>query len=1046
MGGANAVGGPSDFLVFGLFSIPSVCALRRPACSTARCGVRALLRPLVAAIGVVIAAAGSCPDASCAEGLRGLPFTRAYPLEELGYVPRGVRLSFDPLGRLVVIHDEVYAVLNDTEWVDLADKTPIRGINMTNVARGQDGRTYFAGRGSWGRVEGLTTDELQLVPLTPPNRPKWTNSTSFSDIVSTSKGMVFGGFNGIALLDYERGESRYVEASGVAKVFRLQDRVFVSCHGSPLQELDFERATLRPLPGANFSRVGADATAPLDDGRVLIYCRDGRLVVFDGETATPWPAQERYDLTGMVTAIERRVEGGIAVAITGKGLFLVSPEGEMTAAITTPEYHRINALASGEPGVLWAATEDAIVKVLHGSPVTVFGQRLGLPASWPAVLRWNGRVCVSSSGRLYEVVPGTQGMPARFERMKVAPENGAWATATHGEDLLIGNASGVMQVNQEGRMSRVMGMDDVAHLVMAEADRCYVIGRKEVAFLKFENGSWHEAAPRIRGVGNPVVAHAAGRSAWIELGANRVARLTERQGQLHLREINDLPWLETQWVNVGVVGHTVVLSGAVGGRYFFDEQTETWSEAPWLENLLSRSPYWITRVKRDAAGVLWGSHRQGVVTFTPHEGDYVVDASTFDLIGDQFPMVHILEGNDVWFAGGRSLFHVDENRSFPVAKPPAPPVLVSASNGRTQAPLDLEPMLAGQTVPLPFDQNSLNFRFFSGSYAWRRPPQFEYRLDETENWTPLPAGEVLRLSTLREGNHTLEVRLKSSEEAKPLRLNIASLPPWHRTWTAYSLYGFGLLASVAGIVIWTHRRGSRRNLALEKLVRERTRQLEAAMEKLNEETRNAATFAERNRIAGEIHDSLQQGLTGLMLQIDATLKIGDMPEDLRSRLNVARNMVSFTRHEVQHAVWDLETPLLKDAELGEALQKLVALISSGEPPIEVVVHGPSRPLPSTIKHHLLRIAQEAVTNAVRHAAAKQISLRLHYSADGVHLEVADDGRGFDAHQVISQVAGHFGLRGLQERAAKMHALLNVHSARGQGTRIQVVVPTSSLSS
>src|SRR5688572_11690170 len=113
------------------------------------------------------------------------------------------------------------------------------------------------------------------------------------------------------------------------------------------------------------------------------------------------------------------------------------------------------------------------------------------------------------------------------------------------------------------------------------------------------------------------------------------------------------------------------------------------------------------------------------------------------------------------------------------------------------------------------------------------------------------------------------------------------------------------------------------------------------MQQLNEETRNAATVAERNRLAGEIHDSLQQGLSGLILQLDATLKLPALAPDVRSRLLVARNMVSFTRHEVQHAVWDMESPLLDDAELGTALQKMATLISPGTPWVEIKVSGSS---------------------------------------------------------------------------------------------------------
>jgi signal transduction histidine kinase len=238
---------------------------------------------------------------------------------------------------------------------------------------------------------------------------------------------------------------------------------------------------------------------------------------------------------------------------------------------------------------------------------------------------------------------------------------------------------------------------------------------------------------------------------------------------------------------------------------------------------------------------------------------------------------------------------------------------------------------------------------------------------------------------------------------------------------------------------WSVRLTRHRNLALEGIVRERTDQLKTTMEKLNDETRNAATLAERDRLAGEIHDSLQQGLSGLILQLDATLKLPAVTHEVRSRLNVARNMVSFTRHEVQHAIWDMESPLLEGTELGEALRKIATLIGSGASRIEISVSGSAVPLPSAIQHHLLRIAQEAITNAVRHAGATTIVVRLEYRARAVFLSVTDDGVGFEANDVLENSAGHFGLRGLRGRSAKVGGELRIESSRAKGTLIEILV-------
>jgi signal transduction histidine kinase len=185
---------------------------------------------------------------------------------------------------------------------------------------------------------------------------------------------------------------------------------------------------------------------------------------------------------------------------------------------------------------------------------------------------------------------------------------------------------------------------------------------------------------------------------------------------------------------------------------------------------------------------------------------------------------------------------------------------------------------------------------------------------------------------------------------------------------------------------------------------------------------------------------MQQGLSGAIIQLDTTLKMRAVTADVRSRLNVVRNMISYARHEVQHAVWDMESPLLEGTELGEALRKITALINVGTVVIETRVEGEPVELPRITKHHLLRLAQEATTNAVRHAQAGHITIELRYTADAIALMIVDDGIGFVPDEVRSKTFGHFGLRGQRARAEKIGGVLTLESAPGAGTLVRIVVP------
>jgi signal transduction histidine kinase len=275
----------------------------------------------------------------------------------------------------------------------------------------------------------------------------------------------------------------------------------------------------------------------------------------------------------------------------------------------------------------------------------------------------------------------------------------------------------------------------------------------------------------------------------------------------------------------------------------------------------------------------------------------------------------------------------------------------------------------------------------------------------------------------------------------PLDFRFEILPPWHRTGPAYVSYSLLGLLTLMGLARWNGHLARRRYRALEQIVRERTHELESAMKKLNDETRVTATLAERDRLAVEIHDTVQQGLSGAILQLDTTLRLPAASGDMRARLNVVRNMVSYARQEVQHAVWDMDSPLLEGNDLGDALRRLTTFSDSSSVIPTVVISGNPVPLSRFTTHHLLRIAQEATTNAVRHAKPDRITLELSYDAGSVMLTISDDGTGFCPEEALNKGA-HFGLRGIRGRARKLNGEFSIQSAPGAGTSIRVEIPLS----
>jgi two-component system NarL family sensor kinase len=196
---------------------------------------------------------------------------------------------------------------------------------------------------------------------------------------------------------------------------------------------------------------------------------------------------------------------------------------------------------------------------------------------------------------------------------------------------------------------------------------------------------------------------------------------------------------------------------------------------------------------------------------------------------------------------------------------------------------------------------------------------------------------------------------------------------------------------------------------------------------------------ERNRLAREIHDTLVQGLTGIIMQLETADALLENAQADRGReaLVQALALTRANLEEARRSVLDLRAAPLEGRSLAKALAAMVdEWKASSHLKIKFESTG-ERPLPARLEVALYRIAQEALTNVARHAQARRAAVRLITTPTFVQLTIEDDGRGFDPAQVP---ADHHGLIGMQERAHLLGGALALHSQPDRGTRLQVTVP------
>ncbi len=267
----------------------------------------------------------------------------------------------------------------------------------------------------------------------------------------------------------------------------------------------------------------------------------------------------------------------------------------------------------------------------------------------------------------------------------------------------------------------------------------------------------------------------------------------------------------------------------------------------------------------------------------------------------------------------------------------------------------------------------------------------------------------------------------------PSDISITRKASW---WTPYNLWKVltGLFAITITALVWALM--LRRKVEQERDARrEEGRAGEAAKLEF------AATIRERERLAADLHDTLEQALTGVAFQLETLNRLRGQPVERSERhLAFARQILARSREDVRRSVWNLRANILEGRMLREALEFIAQGLAEGSD-IEITIAGTGEEvaLPDLIGGNLLMLSKESITNALKHSDATRINMIVDYLPGVVILTIEDNGRGFDPSLAAGPQSGHFGLQGMRERTLRIGGTLDIDSTPGRGTRISMRV-------
>jgi signal transduction histidine kinase/ligand-binding sensor domain-containing protein len=644
-------------------------------------------------------------------------------------------------------------------------------------------------------------------------------------------------------------------------------------------------------------------------------------------------------------------------------------------------------------GSIWVATNEGLARWKDGRAI-VYKERDGLPHSQvhSQYQDADGRLWVSTARGLAYFAND------RFVAVDGGPSNEVYSmTGDAAGNLWLSGNHGLARLHRGRFVENIawatLGRPRQAQVIVADRGGLWLGFWDRSGVSYFKDGKVEATYTSAQGLGGAHVAALrldADGAVWAATGEGGLSRI--KDGRVTTLSVaNGLPCNRIHWSTLDDNGSLWMYTSCGLVRVARDDLAA-----------------WIADPTRRVAPKLWGG----------------ADGVPLQLEAPTYFNPPVAKGPDgkLWSVGVAEvqLFAPDHMPSNPV--PPPVHIETLAADHRSY------PVANGLRLPPLVRDIALEFAALT--LVDPKSTRFRYRLEgHDDDWQEAVDRRQATYTNLPPGNYRFRVKASNNsgvwnEEGAQLEFSI--LPAFYQT-TWFRLTGAVLLVGLAwaGFQLWMRMR-----------IRRLHRQFEATLE---------ARVAERTRIARDLHDTLLQRFHGLLLQFQAAFNLlPDRPRESKQILSRAIDQVADAITEGRDTVQALRTSVLETNNLAESLRALAEDLAnkSGHPAsAHVEVHGTPQALHPLVRDETFRIAGEALRNAFRHAAAKRIDVGIRYDARQLRVTVRDDGKGMDP-DVLRQGGkeGHFGLRGMRERAELVGGELTIRSSRETGTEVAFRTP------
>jgi signal transduction histidine kinase/ligand-binding sensor domain-containing protein len=368
----------------------------------------------------------------------------------------------------------------------------------------------------------------------------------------------------------------------------------------------------------------------------------------------------------------------------------------------------------------------------------------------------------------------------------------------------------------------------------------------------------------------------------------------------------------------------------------------------------------------------------------------------------------------LWFANATSLQQVNPTNLRRDKLPP--PVYVEAFVA------DKKPYPLNTPARLPPLSKDIAIEYTALSYPIPERVRFRYRLDGwDQDWQDASTRRQAFYTNLRPGSYRFHVIACNGDgvwNETGATISFSITPRYYQTTWFQILCVLALL-----LLTWS-------------LYLLRVQQATARIQE-----RLGARLEERERIARELHDTLLQGVQGLMLRFQGIMKTLPADQPTHNMMNDALDRADELMLQARQGVKDIRAAGMAESDLPDMLKSCAEdLRQDHAASLKLTFAGTPRPLDVTVCAEVYRIAREAMTNAFQHSGAPNIEVDVTYQPDYFRVSVRDDGQGIEPRLLSTGKAGHWGLSGMRERAEKIGGRLRILSQRATGTEVELTVP------